>query len=249
MKKASLIAAIALVLASNGIALIGVARNRAGEPVCAIELTERELPLPGVNQDNTGIDLRINWSRPLPPRPDSVLDRAQLEKIGFDFRTPSGMQPNELALLPREAFVALEYQGDVWKQWLMRIEEERRQNPPDALAAREPMFEPRLFVVDASPSLEELSARYPDMGKFLIVRGVVRARVEVAKGLPIGAPEFRYTGFVAQILPAVIHVPLPDAAILRLLGPRRPGQEARYAVTLQFGRRLEPWVAAVRLRQ
>ena len=239
-------AAIALVLASNGIALIEVARNRAGEPVRAIELTERELPLPGIDQDNTGIDLRINWSRPLPPHSDSVLDRARLEKIGFDFRVPSGMQPNELALLPREAFVVLEYQGDVRKQLPMLSEEERRQNPSDATAARVPVSESRLFVVDVSPSLEELSARYPDAGKYMIVRGVVRAQVEIAKGLPAGAPEFRYTGFVAQILPPVIHVPLPHAAVLRRLGPRQPGQEARYAVTLQFGRRLEPWVAAVR---
>ena len=66
MKRAALLFAIALILASNGIALIGVARNRAGEPLATIELTERELPLMNIGMDNSGIDLSIHVVQNIP---------------------------------------------------------------------------------------------------------------------------------------------------------------------------------------
>ena len=257
MKRTALLFAIALILASNGIALIGVARNRAGEPTATIELTERELPLMNIGMENSGIDLNFTWFRTFPePGAAGPLNRAQLEQIGFDFRFPAGTLGKDIALMPRKAFVALEYQGPAWKQWLMRVEEERQRtqsgaprSPGIPILPSEPLLSTRLFAVDAAKSFSELRARYPDQSKHLIVQAVVRARVEEVRDGKTGMlVSNNCSGFVSEILPAFVHVSLPHARILALLKPRKAGEESRYFVTLQYGRNLEPWAAAVRLR-
>jgi hypothetical protein len=256
MKRAALLFAIALILASNGIALIGVARNRAGEPLATIELTERELPLMNIGIDNSGIDLSITWFRTFPAPAAGPLNRAQLEQTGFHFRFPAGTLSKDIALMPRKAFVALEYQGPAWKQWLVQVEEERQRTPSGAprfpglpILPSEPLLSTRLFVVDAAKSYSELRARYPDQSKHLIVQAVVGARVEEVRDGRTGmVVSYNCSGFVSEILPAFVHVPLPHARILALLQPRKAGEESRYFVTLQYGRSLEPWVASVRLR-
>ncbi len=255
MKRAALLFAIALILASNGIALIGVARNRAGEPLATIELTERELPLMNIGMDSSGIDLSFAWFKTFPSAA-GPLNRAQLEQIGFRFRFPAGTLSKDIALMPRKAFVALEYQGPAWKQWLVQVEEERQRTQSGAprspglpILPSEPLLDTRLFVVDAAKSYSELRARYPDQSKRLIVQAVVRARVEEVRDGKTGmVVSCNCSGFVSEILPAFVHVPLPHARILALLQPRRVGEESRYFVTLQYGRSLEPWVASVRLR-
>jgi hypothetical protein len=255
MKRMALLFAIALILASNGIALIGVARNRAGEPLAAIELTERELPLMNIGIDNSGIDLNFEWFRAFPSAA-GPLNRAQLEQIGFDFRFAAGTPSKDIALMPRKACVALEYQGPAWKQWLMQVEEERQRTQSGAprspglpILPSEPLLSTRLFAVDAARSFSELRARYPDPSKHLIVQAVVRARVEDVRDGKTGMlVSYNCSGHLSEILPAFVHVPLPHARILALLQPRKAGEESRYFVTLQYGRSLEPWVASVRLR-
>jgi hypothetical protein len=256
MKRTALLFAIALILASNGIALIGVARNRSGEPTATIELTERELPLMNIGMENSGIDLNFTWFRTFPEPAAGPLNRSQLEQIGFDFRFPAGTLGKDIDLMPRKAFVALEYQGPAWKQWLVQVEEERQRTQPGAprppgmpILPSEPLLSSRLFAVDAAKSFSELRARYPDQSKHLIVQAVVRARVEEVRDGKAGMlASYNCSGFVAEILPAFVHVPLPHARILALLNPRKAGEESRYFVTLQYGRNLEPWVASVRLR-
>jgi len=247
MKRTPVLPAIALVLLGNVVALIGVSRNRAAGPLRTFELTENELPLPETSKDNSGIDLTLRWLRPSAPNPEPVLDRARLEKLGFDFTAVSRSQGVNPSILPREAYIVLQYRGEIWKERVQSREEEIHRNPPAAGAAAEPLFGSGLVVVDASAGLPDLVARYPDQSKHLIVRAVVRARVQFAKSPPDRSTDFTCAGWIAQILPPVIHVPLPHAAILHALGPRSPGQESRYMVTLAYGRYLEPWVTSVRL--
>jgi len=256
MKRTAILLAITLVLVSNAIALIGVARNRAGSPLATIELTERELPLLNTGLDNSGIDLRFEWSGIVRETNAGPLSRGQLEQIGFDFRFPAGTPAGNIALMPRKAFVALEYQGPAWKQWLLLVEEERQRIQTGAprlpgmrVLPGEPLLESRLFPVDVAKSYSDLRTRYPDQSRHLIVQAVLRARVEEVKDTVTGmVSSYNCSGFVAEILPGTVHVPLPHARILALLKPRRPGEEPRYIITLEYGNRLEPWVASVRLR-
>lgn len=265
MKRTGLILGIVIILVCNGIALIEVARNRSGAPVQTIELTERELPLLNQDLENSGVDLRVNWIQAaLSPRSWSF-DQTQLEAAGFSFPVPPGTRTQGFAFLPREAYVALEHEGPRWEEWRQQA---KRQGSPAAVqtggttpsfVADETIidghptrfgsnFWPGLFVVDASKDMSALRRRYPDPGKYLIVRAVLMARTEAVKDLQTGeVTSYKYSGRVVQIMPDVIHVPLPYSRLISSLKPRTEG-EPRYTVTLKYGNSLEPWVSAVTLR-
>jgi hypothetical protein len=241
MKRSGLILGIAIILATNAIALIMAAKNRSGAPLQTIELTERELGLQIMGQENSGVAMRLNWHR---QNEDTFLDRAKLEAIGFDCRLPEGAAAKDVSPLPRAAYVALEYEGKAWEQWSQRPESEKRPNQ----YSPQPSFASRLFPVDVSRSFSELRNRYPDRSKFLIVAAVVRARIQDVGDQKTGTPKpDRIVGFVAAVLPSDINVPLPYAKLLSSL--KTPaGQEPRYLVTLQYGSNLEPWVSSVKLK-
>jgi hypothetical protein len=255
MKRMGLILGAAIILASNGIALIGVARSRAGDPLQTIELTERELPLVNSDPENTGVDLRINWTQaPLSPRASS-LDQTQLEAAGFSFPMPPGARTQGFAFLPHEAFVALEHEGQRWEAWRQAAEQAKQQDSAAAVRTPGPTPSaggsnswPGLFLVDASKDMAALRGRYPDPGKYLIVRAVLMARTVAVKDLKTGeVTSYKYSGRVVQIMPDVIHVPLPYSRLISSLKPRTEGAP-RYTVTLKYGTSLEPWVSAVTLR-
>jgi hypothetical protein len=254
MKRTGLILGAAIILVSNGIALIGVARNRAGDPVQTIELTERELPLLNSDPENTGVDLRVNWIQAaLSPRSWSF-DQTQLEAAGFSFPMPPSARTQGFAFLPREAYVALEHEGQRWEEWLQLAEQAKQQGSTAAVRTAGPSPSgggpnswPGLFLVDASRDMSDLRSRYPDQGKYLIVRAVLMARTEAVKDSKTGeVTSYKYSGRVVQIMPDVIHVPLPYSRLISSLKPRTEG-EPRYTVTLKYGTSLEPWVSAVRL--
>ena len=255
MKSPRTILGIALVLLVNILALIGVARNRAGDPVQTIELTERELPLQTMGQDNSGVMLRLAWSAPPFRSPEPELDRAKLETAGFSLQFPAGSQSKDITLMPREAYVALEYVGAAWVGWLKQAEEQKKNNQfenqrPVGVrnANKEPIGESHLCAVDVSRSWTELRSRYPDQSRVLIVRAVLTARLEDVTEKAGGAViSINVYGSVSEILPSMINVPKPYAGLLSPLKPRT-GPEPRYSVTLKYGRNLEPWVAGVRLR-
>jgi hypothetical protein len=255
MKRVPLVLGIAIIVITNGLALISVAHNRTGEPVQTIELTERELPLQNLGQDNSGVDLRFAWTRQGSTFVDPALNRAKLEAIGFDFHIDTDA-PAEyfFSLLPRIAYVAFEYEGKAWEQWLQWAENEKQ---PALTPIRGPIAAPnferdrvsksRLCVVDASMDISDLRRRFPDQSKYLIVRAIITARLDPIKDPQTGVTTARNcSGFVAELVPGTIHVPLPEARLLSSLKPQT-SPAPRYAVTLRYGRNLEPWVASVRL--
>ncbi len=246
MKRFGLALAIALIVAGNIFALIGVQRNRSGTPLETIELTERELTLQSQPEDNSGITLRLAW---LPRRFGTVLDTRfnaeKLRELGFDCTIPADSGLEEKRLLPRPAYAVLEYQGAKWEQWRKEREDAATaipQDPSTAARARVPVFnsETRLFFVDAGKEAAKLLSKYPDRSKYLVVRAVIAAAL-YSDNTSVKS----WHGWVSEILPSEIHVPLPFAAILSGLGSRA-GDEPRYAVTLRYGRSLEPWVADVK---
>ncbi len=99
----------ALVVAADAWLLVGVARNRAGEPDAELELTERELRLVRLGDENTGVALDWEWEGPRFRPPWEVaptwFDEAKLRDLGYD--------PGKLAhrLLPKEAFIVFEHAG------------------------------------------------------------------------------------------------------------------------------------------
>jgi hypothetical protein len=263
MNRTGLILAIAVVLISNIFILIGVAANRSGTPFETTQLTERELTLQSQPQDNSAISLYLNWRQPTigqaPPGRvrDVHFDGTQLKELGFDCTFPRGSASAEKQLLPREVFVALEYDGEAWIRWLKLQEESassKPQPPSTALYSGSPADverqrrgASRLFIVDAARNAAGLRSRYPDQNKHLIVRAIVAAQLDVERD-PItkAVKSSKWRGYVSEIIPSEIHVPLPFAKLLSGLGPRAEA-EPRYSITLRYGRKLEPWITDVKL--
>jgi hypothetical protein len=152
----TLIAGLALLLATNAVALVGVAYNRSGEPDGTLSLTQRELILPytwGLESENSGIALTVQW-RVLPARANDPsdtglsyagggvaewLDEAKLSALGFDVTllddTVRGARFLERQL-PREVLFVLELAGPAYEESLRRVREYAQREM--ALAAANP---------------------------------------------------------------------------------------------------------------
>jgi hypothetical protein len=95
MKRETLLAAGVVVLA-NAVALVGVVRNRMGEPEASLELSHREFRLNQGGEDNNA-----RWVSIVCPYRPEWIDENMLVELGFDPAAPKA--------LPRPGFVALEF--------------------------------------------------------------------------------------------------------------------------------------------
>lgn len=257
----ALIAAAALVLVSNVIALGGVAYNRHGEPESVLELTERELPIQfwsWPDNDNSAVHLELSWRIGFESddwsRGVEWLTREELQRLGFSMpaadATPE-QQERYIGQSAREVFLALEFDGPAYRASIERARK-RLRAAEMALATKsadelviatargakaqledEQRRSSRLFVVAADLDADVLRKRYPDRKHYAIVRG----RVALSNGrhlLP------RIEGIETD----TIRVPHAYRSVVeRYLGDRSyERHEPRYAATVNFGRRLEPWL-------
>lgn len=194
------------------------------------------------------------------------LDEERMKALGFDL----ALVGDEAAArrrferqLPRDVLVVLELGGDAWQQALQRA----RQNAARHEAARlanadskqfverakraqeqlqhEEQASSRLFAIDAGLDRAALRARYPDRGRFLILRATLRPRLENREG------KTRVAGYVSGLAATQINLPhaLRPALEPALREARRSALDpgARFELTLAVGQRLEPWVEAVSL--
>jgi hypothetical protein len=241
MKRPALWLAILLVLVTDAVVLVGAWRNRSGAPSTVIELTERELLLNAPAEENSGVSLRLNWIGQwyFGANTNKWFDHAKLAELGFDTSLP----PNDAAaeihyrhVLPRQAFIALEYDGEAWQSWLSQQRELTKivgnvgdENSPSS----------HLVAVDTAADPARLFERYPDRKKYLVVRGVVRLMLNRTRDTQGHGYAF-LQGTVTEILPGEIHVSLPLARLLA-----KPPKH--YTVGLAYGKYFEPWVVSVRV--
>lgn len=266
MKRKAWLLAIGFAISANVVVLVAAALNRAGEPEATIRLTERELPLRFRAEEDTGISMHLRVND------DGVeqwLDNQKLETLGFDCSPPVTAETAEFHYdrqLPRDAFVVLEYEGKAWAAWLEKqkkeldesaeqvrlgertadyLEQERERQEKRRRGAS------RLFPVDAGPDAAGLRSAYPDRSRFVIVPAVFAIRVERKYDDEHERWEVEpLRGRIAEILVSTIHVRSEHRAPLESITPRRTRTEEgpvepRYAVTLKFGKRYEPWITAV----
>lgn len=273
MRRLGLFGALALLLVVNTAVLLGAAWNRAGEPDASLRLTERELPLlqryRGLRED-TGLALRLVVNNA--DAPQVWLDEAKLRELGFSpdgypgIAEQTAWEPRRSAL-PRRGYLVLEFDGPAWQavlarraqeleQWESRLASgqatvEQLERVRDDLA-RLRQGASRLVPVDAGPDAGALRRLYPDRARYLVVVAELRMRFE--RPSP-SAERLVVKGWIDRVLPDVIHVPLPHRAALESVlggavqdpGQFQRGQEQapRYAVTLNFGARNEPWISDV----
>ncbi|MGA3236794.1 MAG: DUF4824 family protein [Bryobacteraceae bacterium] len=263
MKRASLIIAVSIVLAANALALFHAARNRAGNPEAEMTLTNRELRYfdQSAIDDDSGVTLHLQWTDPnilsnpeLEDRPN-WFDRQKLQALGFDCGVDPG-SPDAARLYqrqrPRQAFVALDYDGAAWHQLLQEHEEalaKRRVTPePDDSAGFSAVMS-HLVAIDADLDPVKLRARHPDRRTVLILPAVVAVTLDRLTYYGVKSASERPPRISGRIqeLPSSIHVPRPFSDEFR-----RPDQSQRklfnnYTVSLRYGSSLEPWVTGVQI--
>ena len=130
MKHPLLTAAVGVLVVSNAWVLVHAALNRSGTPDAELELTARELRYNGSGREDSSVTLMLIFENPAaqyqtgpPPNPQSTgwFNLQKLAELGFDTSVPpestdaSRYYANSRS---REVFVALEYDGPAWQQWL-----------------------------------------------------------------------------------------------------------------------------------
>jgi len=232
-----LFAAALIVCVTNVVALGLGLLNRRSAPEGAITLTERELRMASSGLDSTATFLRLTWRSP----DNDGFPCDKIRPLGFACRdSRESRQPN------RHGYVVLEYDGPAYERLRQHDEaayaELAAENPSAATST--PWWRneaTHLVVVDLGPDADALRRTYPDRSRYLI--SLARIGVRDAAGNTL-------TGFVLELLPSTINVPLPlskklrDAAALHAGEPPK-SWTPRYTVTLRYGRFLEPWIVDV----
>ncbi len=242
--------AVAVVLLANALALVGVARNRAGEPEAEVRLTERELPLAPWTDESTGVFLRLEWQRSLPGSKADWpwFDRAKLESLGFDCRHPvdaKDAREHYGRVVARRAYVVLEHDGPAWGPWLEAREAQPREMKPPPENAR--VLASRLVPIDVGLDPAALRRLHPDRSRCLVVPAIVAPRwTPLEASAEEGSGRAVLSGRIRNLLVPEVHVPRDRAASLGGLRAAAPAAPPRYEVLLRLGAHLEPWVAEVR---
>jgi hypothetical protein len=117
----------------------------------------------------------------------------------------------------------------------------------------------RLFAVDGGSDAEALRAKYPDRTRYIIAQGIVRIRLDYSFPRNDPARDKRrpfLSGYIQKISVNILHIPhLYRERFLQLTskpryisftGPEgiaKKVQAPRYAITLNYGKKYEPWIA------
>jgi hypothetical protein len=194
--------------------------------------------------DSTAVFLELKWdvqaADPEDKGTPDWLTTAKLTELGFDCEVPVTSpvaREHYSSQAPLRTYLVLEYEGDAWKS-----------------AQRDGNLATHLFAVDAGRDPRRLREKYPDTGRYLITHGLVRIslrRHSSRDGTPLVPPRLR--GRIETVLPHQIFVPRPHGKMLVALHRRtdrtddEPVKEPRFAATVSWGSRYEPWVQGVRL--
>jgi len=242
MKRSLVLAAAVVVLVANAWVVVSALRNRGDAPGGTVELTERELQLQPVSKDSSAVFLALRWgvtsNEPEDDGAPGWLNTAKLQELGFNCRVPVE-SPHAAehydATPPKLLHVVLEFDGEAARQ------AERRQRS-------------RLWAVDVGHDPLQLRAKYPDATRHVICQGVVKPFLKQRTGRdqrPL--PQPRLSARIQALLPDEIFLPPPHSKLLQGLHPlpespkERDNAEPRYAVTVSWGTRYEPWVRSLRL--
>jgi len=244
VRRVLLAGAVTVVLVANLWGVLQAGRNQRVPRGGSLELTERELRLLPMAAESTATMLRLNWNvsgtGEEQHRSPEWLDRQRLIELGFDCSvalTYPSARRHYTSLPSRPVYLAVEYQGEAWRK-----------------AGAKAQARSGLFVVDAARDADRLRERYPDVGRHIICRGLVRLsfRERDRDGTSLSTP--RLEGWVEGLRPGEVFVPLPHSRVLGRLGrpdfdrpPGSPLNEPRFAARVCWGANYEPWVETVRL--
>lgn len=194
------------------------------------------------------------------------LDEPRMRALGFDTAPVAEDHESRRRFerqQRREVLLVLELAGPAWQQALAGARANAARHEAAALAnagnkefadkakrAREQLkaeeiSNSRLFAIDAGLDLAVLRAKYPDRGRFLILKAHVRPRLDRRERKTV------VTGYVSELAVPAVNVPhalRPGLEPALRDSARTPvGTGRRFEATLAVGQRLEPWIEAVAL--
>lgn len=250
MMRRWLLFAAALIVCATNLGALGLGLLNRNVPGRTITLTERELPRMNFGPESTATILRITWT--IPDGEGFPCDK--IRPIGFTCPSaPFSSESREFSQPARNAYAVLEYDGAAWEQV-----RKRRQADAAEIAARDPASptsitwtlnqSTRLVAIDVGADPDVLGRTYADPSRYLISMARITVRpmpVRDAPGMSM------LSGFVAEMLPSTINVPLPFSRLIREAEASHSADAPqawtpRYGVTLRYGRFLEPWIVEVR---
>lgn len=231
----------------------------------------------GFDHENSGLALKLQW-RVLADgthKNDSLyvfMDRysdpvwltpGKLAELGVDVSVPPDTERarRRYEKLPaKEVFIVLELNGNTYRAVLERARTNAREaagapKPSDrdmvsraqAAAKRlehEEHAATRLFAADAGTDMHALRAKYPDRSLYAIVHGRIQPRL-TGEG-----KDARVRGYIEALSIDEINVPLEFRPVFEGLAPSYDYStpSRRFEARVNYGRRLEPWLASARKR-
>ena len=274
-RKHTLIAGLALILLTNAVALLGVYRNRSGEPESLLTLTQRELQQPygwGMDRENSGMSLRINWRVPSAEKywPGSYsggnpvwLDQAKMASLGFDVSPAAGIQDNyrwSNRQLGKEVLLVLELDGPAHQQALQRAQ----QNAAEQDAKLAALPDDKAIQESAKRAHEEAGREEQENSRlFAIDAGSdlpeLRAQYPDRNRYAIVRAQVRPTfvggqnkiaGYIDRISIDEINVPHEyhtafDTRVRLAIGRMQTSGQRMFEASVAFGQRLEPWLVRI----
>ena len=274
-RRHTLIAGLALILLTNAVALLGVYRNRSGEPESMLTLTQRELQQPygwEMTRENSGISLRINWRVSSTEKywfgsysggSPAWLDQAKMASLGFDFSQLQHMQDDyrwSNRQLGREVLLVLEQDGPAYQQALQRAREYAAEQ--DAKLAARPddkaMQNSAKSAHEAASKEEQENSRLFAIDAGLDLQqlraqypdrnryAIVRAQV---RPLSVGGQN-KIAGYIDSLSIAEINVPHEfhaafDKRVRPVIGRMQTTGQGKFEASVAFGQRLEPWLVGI----
>ncbi len=270
-RRHTLIAGIALLVATNAVALLGVAYNRSGDPESVLTLTQRELERPyawRMNRENSGVSLHIDWrlagkteeflyyyryaSRGSP----AWLDQAKMASLGFDVGPPGGAQDIRRwasRQLEREVLLVLEMDGPAYQESLQRA----RQYVAEQDARLAALPRDKDLQRAAKVAHEALTHEENDNSRLFAVdagldQAALRAKfpdrnryaIVRAKVHLTATDKGAFAGYIAGLSIDEVNVPHEYHALIEGTGvPSTVGPAlAPFEARTAFGQRLEPWL-------
>jgi hypothetical protein len=249
------VSGLAIIVATNVIALGGVAFNRSGAPEGTFTLTRRELALPYNHwrgSEDSGLALTLIWRVEQTRQREGGgwfgnegdwLDTAKLAQLGIRTDRPADEYDRSFWRgVPADVLLVLEMNGETYQRVLKRACDLAARSPTkdnDAACAREKNEATRLFVVDAGLDRKALREKYPDVRAHAIVHGTIQLIQMSGSSTP------QVAGIVQGISTDEIQVP---ASMRAVIGPDdgtlwHSRDNARpFEALVTFGRRLEPWI-------
>jgi hypothetical protein len=182
------------------------------------------------------------------------LDKAKLESLGFAASQLESIRKRgdrARAELSREVLLVLELDGPAYQTSLERVrrnvESQAAKGIKEAAELKKVLeaeqgANSRLFVVDAGLDLAALRTKYPDHARYAMVRGQVQPQLHSENRTP------KLVGYITEISIHEVNVPFEIRKVFDFV-PKTTGETYKpesppYEVTINFGKRLEPWITA-----